>query len=184
MSNILHGTKTYLIGNLEKEDSSFTLAWRSKFINETKPMGIVCMSPLDHVFVNFPTERADNREYLINLREQGDLQSVHVAMKNIRRKDLAMVDHSTFVVGVLNTTIPGYGTIEELAVTQRANKPLFLVVHPSIKKVPLWIAGMFPPSCFYSSIDDVLVDLKKIDSGNVILNPKYWRIFDKQYINT
>jgi len=180
--NLLKGAKTYLIGNLQDENESFALNWRDKFTNDVKDMGIITMSPLDKVYINFPYECKGFREELFDKINNGKIDEVHKIFKDIRRRDLSMVDSSQFIVCILNTKIPSYGTIEELAVACRSNKPVFIHLVPENSRIPLWLLGMFRPSCFYKSVEDIISELRKYDSGEKELDTKYWKIFEPQYL--
>lgn len=179
--NILNKTRCYLAGNLQEEDPKFTVSWRAEFKQEAEKMGIVTLSPLDRVFINFELESPEFREKMFECLESGDMITVHEKMKAIRRRDLAMIDHSNFVVAVLNATLPTFGTIEELSFAQRANKPVFIVVTPNYTRIPLWLLGMFKPTVFYRRLRDVIDDLKSLDSGERDLNQEEWRIFSPEY---
>ncbi len=113
----------------------------------------------------------------------GDLEWGHKKMKEIRRRDLAMVDNSTFIVAVINTAKPTYGSIEELTLAEKSNKPVFIVIKPSLKHIPLWLLGMFKPSCFYSSLQEVQNHLIRLDTGISPFDKKHWKIFEKKYVS-
>ena len=147
-----------------------------------KMLNIICMSPIERVFSNFPVESPSLQSELKAKRKKGQLLQVHRKMKEIRRRDLSMIDHSNFVIIVLDTTRPTYGTIEELVVAEKSNKPVFIVVKPNLKHIPLWLLGMFKPNCFYRSLSHVKDALLSLDSGESKLEKKHWKIFDKKYI--
>lgn len=179
--NKLSLTKTYLAGNLEYISAKDAHAWRDDFKLFCNALGIVCMSPLEQVFANFPVESPESQASLKGSVRAGRLLRVHNKMKEIRRRDLSMVDHSTFVVAVINTTKPTFGTVEELVVAEKSNKPVFIVVSPSTKETPLWLLGMFKPYCFYNSIEEVKIAIKKLDSGRTRMDRKHWKIFSNKY---
>jgi len=181
-NNLLYGAKTYLIGNLQAESMDFARQWREKFTEEMESIGVITMSPLDEVFINFKFESEGFREKMYACLERGDFETVHREFQAIRRRDLAMVDHSQFVTCVLNPTIPTFGTIEELAVAVRANRPIFLTLTSGKKTIPLWVAGMVKPECIFDSLDDIIIRLKAINDGSWPITNENWRIFKEEYL--
>lgn len=181
--NLFNKTRCYLIGNLQSESENweYVVNWRKDFSEKVRDMGVITMSPLDKVFVNFKQESRIFQTEMLKLLEEGKLDEVHNEMKSVRRRDLAMIDHSNFIVGVLNAEKPTFGTVEELSFAVRANKPIFLVIQQGIKKVPLWIAGMLKPDSFYNSLDEVLNKLQAIDCGTIPITDENWRLFSDEY---
>ncbi len=180
---VLYGSKVYTIGNLQAESYEFAKGWRDEFKRAMDLMGVITMSPLDEVFVNFKFESKGFRELMYECLEKGDHDTVHKEFQSIRRRDLAMVDHSQFIVGILNPAIPTFGTIEELSFATRANKPIFLVIHGGRKRVPLWVQGMVKPECIYEKLDYVIGDLHKINAGLTPISNEKWRIFKHEYLS-
>lgn len=180
--NILNGTKCYLAGNLQNEDFGWAKSWRNEFKTLVSEFGIKTLSPLDEVFLNFKKEGEAFQFKIIDHIKNGRLEVAHELMQNIRRKDLAMIDHSNFVVCVLDVEKPTYGTIEELSLAQKSNKPVFLTIKQGLDKIPLWILGMFKPSYFYQDINHIFEMLKLIDSGKVNITTENWRIFKQEYL--
>jgi hypothetical protein len=178
----LWGSKCYLIGNLQNSDADFVKEWRANFSSRMRRLGIITMSPLDKVFVNFDTEDTSFHKILRARLEKGKFEEVHKEMQAIRRRDLAMVDHSNFIVGVLDVERPTYGTVEELSFVARANKPLFLVIKQGVHNTPFWLIGMFKAEVFFNSLEEVTGRLEDISSGKVPLTQEGWRVFDDRYI--
>lgn len=178
--NILHKTSCYLIGNLETENYEDAKNWRDQFKNDVNYMGIICYSPLDKVLKNFDFESYGLKEQLQKYIRNRDLNKAR-EYKNIRRRDLALVDHSTFIVCVLDSQKPTFGTLEELSQADRSQKPVFIVVKGGIENTPIWLIWMFDEFSFYDTLNDVIADLDLIDQGKVDLDPKYWKIFEDSY---
>ena len=179
---VLWKSKCYLFGNLQDISAEEAVSWRAYFQEQVKEIGIVCLNPLDKVFRNFGKEGKDFQRRMFDLLDKGDVQTVHEEMRAVRRRDLAQIDFSNCLVGVLNTEAKTYGVIEELSLAERSQKPIYLVVKPTVRQVPLWIAGMLDPSCIYSNLDDVITDLKLIDSGTKQVSNDNWRIFEEEYL--
>jgi nucleoside 2-deoxyribosyltransferase len=180
IENNLRGTKVYCAGNLENENWQKALSWRESLKQELSKIGIVCLSPLDKVFKNFEKEGENLHTELKELIKKGDLEPVHQKMKSIRRRDLALIDRSDFVVCVLDVQKPTFGTIEELVLSEKQSKPVFIVVKGGA--IPLWLLAMFKPKYFYDSLEDVIIHLKKLDNGELPITDENWRIFEDKYL--
>lgn len=181
---ILHRTKAYLCGNLEYEAEGFTKEWRNYFKEQTKDMGIICFSPLDKVFQDFgEPETHGFQSHLKKALHEGKYQYVHEEMKVVRDRDLRMVDLANFLVCVINPNVPTIGTIDEVLTGLEQRKPVLMII-PGLgyKGLALWLCSYFKPHWVYSSIDDAIAELRRIDSGEIKLNTKYWRIPNAEYL--
>lgn len=181
-NGILYKAKCYLAGNLEFESFDLAVDWRVEFTKKVKNLGIVTLSPIDNLFVNYDKEDKDFQDKLKFARQNGEFDYVHEKMKEIRSRDLWCVDVSTFVVAVLNPNIPTVGTVDELIVAKRQNKPVFLVLEGGYRRLPLWWCSYFKKEWVYENLDQVVDRLKLIDSGEVEVNPKYWRLLKSEYL--
>lgn len=180
--NLLNGSKCYTIGNLEYDSFSFAKDWRDFVKNELSSLGIKILSPLDKVFANFEKEGEGYNKYLKEQLSLGNYDLVHSKMSEVRNRDLAMCDLSTFIIGVLNPNIPTYGTVDEIITSKRNRKPVFLVIPDAgYSKLPLWLCSYFKPDWVYSNLNDVITRIKEIDSGKIEVNNKYWKILEKNY---
>lgn len=177
---ILKGTRVYLAGPLQYENWSKAISWRDSIKVDLKEMGIVPLSPLDKVFKNFEKEELGLHSKLNKLLKNGDLETVHQKMKSIRRRDLGLIDFSNFVICVFNPGVPTVGTIEELSLSQRSQKKVFIACERD--KIPLWLLAMFPPQCFFNSLEDIIKHLKLINNGKISISNQHWRIFENEFI--
>lgn len=178
--NILKGCKVYLCGPLQYENWDKAISWRDSTKLVLKDLGILPLSPLDKVFKNFEKEELNLHVKLNECLKNGDLQTVHTRMKQIRRRDLGLIDFSNFVICVFNPGVATVGTIEELSLSQRSNKPVFIACPKD--KISLWLLAMFPPSCFFNSLGDIIDHLYEINSGKIEISQEHWRIFENDYV--
>jgi hypothetical protein len=159
-------------------------SWRNYFKKEISPLNITCFDPYEKPYDSHilgvdesDTIRDDCRKRI----EEGDYDYVAKLFKNVRNLDLALCDKSDFIVMCLNPNVPTIGTIEELSVSVKMKKPVFMFVEGGKKKVPLWILGMIPHEFIFDTLDEVIQKLKDMDEGKVKIDPKYWRLLRKEY---
>ncbi len=171
-----------MIGQLEYGCFNNARQWREDFSEKVQDMGIITFSPLDHVFLNYEVEDKNFQDQIKAALQNGDYDFAHEQMKKIRSRDLYLCDISDFLVGVLNPKLPTFGTIDEIITSKRANKPVFLVVEGGYKNLPLWLCSYFKKEWVYNSLEEVIAVLRKIDSGEIVINSKYWRLVNKNYL--
>jgi nucleoside 2-deoxyribosyltransferase len=177
--NTLSGTRAYTVGNLEFDSFASAAKWRQLLSDALTPIGVQILSPLDNVFKTFAPESAGwNKELKERLQNPSHWDFVHEEAKKIRNRDLCQVDISTFIVAVLNPDKPTFGTTDEIITAKRACKPVFLVIpDKGYSGIPIWLASYFKPNWVYSSIDEVIQELYRINNSPVEdLNNKYWKI--------
>lgn len=181
----LEGATVYTVGNLEYGSFGFAAKWRQQIKDSLEPIGIRVLSPLNNAFKTFSPESAGwNKELKTRLQEPENWDFVHEEAKKIRNRDLAMVDISTFLIACLDPTLPTFGTIDEIITAKRACKPVFLVIpDKGYKGIPIWLASYFKPSWVYSSIEQVISEIYKINQNPIEnLNNKYWKILNDDFL--
>lgn len=176
---LLKDTKCYTIGPLEFGSFDKAISWRQSLKDELCPLGIDILSPLDKVFKNFPKEGRGFNQHLREELKKGNFDYVHTEMKQIRTRDLALCDLSTFLIAYLDINIPTFGSVDEIITSKRNQKPIFLIIDGGYKNIPLWLSSYFKPNWVYNDLDSVVAIIKKINSGEEQINNKYWKILNK-----
>ena len=176
--SLLKGTRGYLAGNLENVSGDESSNWRGWFKRSVAEMGIKCLDPTKTVFKNFPVEHEGFQREVKEMRENHEFDELNRKMLDVRRRDLAMVDKCEFVVANIDPSKPTWGTTEELAMAIRMNKPIYLVIKGGLKNIPLWVAGMVKPDSWYASLETVVMDLWRINSGRKEICTTRWRILE------
>jgi nucleoside 2-deoxyribosyltransferase len=99
-------------------------------------------------------------------------------MKEVRRFDLRLVDISDWIICVISTKVPSWGTAEELSLAVKQEKPVFVIIDDAVgkKNTPLWIMSMVDHKYIYDSVDDAIKTIKSIDDGVVKLNSNKWKL--------
>jgi hypothetical protein len=179
MKNILKGTRVYLAGNIQYGCQLHNSSWREEFKQKVDHLGIRCLDPRKKMFKTFTEEDPNWVATMKILLERGEYEDVHRQAKEVRRRDLAAIDRSDFLVIKYKADVPTIGTIEEIVTASRANKPMFLIIDGGIKNMPIWLCAIFKHSSWiYESIDEVIETLEKINSGEQEISNEYWRILE------
>lgn len=174
---ILNKTKVYLCGGIENSDCQ---NWRVKISQELSEIGIVALNPLDKPFINSVPEDESTHKWLAERRQTRDLQSVRDFIKVARRQDLTLIDRSDFVIAYLHPTKASYGSAEELSFSERSLKKVFIAIEGGIEKTPYWLLAMFSETCFYDNLDDIMKEIREIDSELKPIDNKYWRLMKEE----
>jgi hypothetical protein len=177
-SNLLWKTRTYLVGPMEYLDGQ---GWREKLTPELENMGIVVFNPYKKPFIKDVQEGPEVRAKLAEAAASGDYDYLCEKFREIRVFDLNLVDRSDFIIAHISPRIASWGSAEELVTANRAKKPIFLSVEGGKSQCPKWIFGMFPHKYIYSSPEEVLDMLKKIDSGEKEIDSSRWRLLRKEF---
>lgn len=176
--NILWGTRTYLIGNMEYQNGE---DWRDKVKRILSPRGVICFDPYHKPFINDVDEDTEARSRLQDWKDKEEWEKLQDRMWKVRSYDLRLVDISDFLIVRIVPGVASWGSAEELVTSVRAKKPIFLVVEGSKKNTPLWIFGMIPHRYIYDSIDDALKMITNIDEGITPIDSDRWKLLKKEY---
>lgn len=183
MQNILRGTYCYTIGNLQYTGFSHGINWRKQVKEELEPIGVKILSPLDKIFLNYQKEDEDTLKQLKQMAVDGRWVELRERAKEIRRRDLSACDYSTFLIAVIDTRYHTCGSYDEVFTSLKNNKPVFFHFigdkENPIENIPTWMWACVPPEFFYSSLEDIIEDIKKIDKGEKQIDQKYWKILEK-----
>jgi nucleoside 2-deoxyribosyltransferase len=177
--HFLHRTKCYLAGNIE--NSNAPGQWRDVVKAELSETGIIFFDPLKKPFMDSVNEDKEHIARLIKLRAEGGYTELSKIMRKIRVEDLSLVDRADFLIAAISAKTASWGTAEEVFWANRMKKPIFLVVAEGRKACPFWIFGTLPDDQIYDNMDDVIADIKKLDSGHKPLDLSRWKIFREEY---
>jgi len=178
---ILNKTKVYLCGPMQYDPKG--KSWREQIKPQLEKMGIIWFDPYMKPYCEefFVQEDETTKIKLNKYQENGQYEEIQKIMKPIRSFDLALCEKADFAIVYLNPNIFTVGTIEEMSVLNRSKRPIFCVFEGGIKKASWWLFGMIPFNYIYSSFNDVLYDLEKIDRGEKELDKRRWRLLKEQF---
>lgn len=177
--HLLQRTKCYLAGNIE--NSNAPDYWRDVVKHELADTGIVFFDPLKKPFMDSVNEDKEHMARLTKLRAEGQYQELTKIMRKIRVEDLSLVDRADFLIASISAKTASWGTAEEVFWANRMKKPIFLIIAEGRKVCPFWIFGTLPEDQLYDNLEDVVADLKKLDSGAKPMDLSRWKIFREEY---
>lgn len=176
----------YLAGAIDF-DRDGGRSWREEWTRRLieigfKPHQILnpCRKPLKNTSFNL-----DNEAEIMNLhRSDKDWDKLTEAMSQIVHIDLRLVDKSDIIfvnfpkVAGSHMQVPTYGTIHEMVVARQQRKPVYMVWEGGKETCSAWLMWLVGHQNVFSSLDELLLRLKDISSGNVAYNAKDWLLLD------
>jgi hypothetical protein len=168
-----------LAGNIENANAPGQ--WRDVVKSELKDTGIIFFDPLKKPFMDSVNEDKEHIDKLVKLRTEGGFKELSTIMRKIRVEDLSLVDRSDFLIASISAKTASWGTAEEVFWANRMKKPIFLVVAEGRRVCPFWIFGTLPDDQIYDNMEDVVADIKKLDSGEKKMDLSRWKIFREEY---
>ena len=173
---ILYKTRVYCAGSMQYAIDG--RGWRDKIKTELKNTGIQFFDPYHRPFIHDTAEDESSRAEMLHWMETEQYDLVTQRMKEVRRFDLRLVDISDWIICVISTKVPSWGTAEELSLAVKQEKPVFVIIDDAVgkKHTPLWIMSMVDHKYIYDSVDDAIKTIKSIDDGVVKLNSNKWKL--------
>lgn len=176
--NRLKNNRCYLAGAMEMDPDN-GVEWRQVIQKELQDLGIYWLDP-----TNKPTETGketpETKQELFQARAVRDYDAVYSRMKPIRCIDLRMTDISDFLIVNLDPQTPTFGTLEEMANSNRQKKPIVVRIVGGKEKTPLWLLGMLPHQLIFSTWEEVCAYLRHIAHDRVINTLGRWYFFNWQ----
>lgn len=176
---ILNRVKIYTIGPIENSKNNSDFTWRDLLQKELKDRGIIILDPTKNMVINFPSE---GKEFHKTLRKTtvADYDLAHTQIKDIIRRDLSLVDRADAIIIYINPEIPSWGSGHEITLANILRKPIFYICEGRLNTIPLWLVGLIDKQSYiYNNVEEVIDEIKRIDSGEIKLNNKKWRLLEE-----
>lgn len=189
-SGKLDGACCYLSGPMEMA-TDHGVEWRRKFIKLAKE------SNLKVDFID-PTNKPgaeemqinEDKDFQIQLQKQGKYQELQDYVSKYRRFDLRFVDLSDFLIAVIDPKVHMCGTYNEIFVAEQQHKPCFFICEGGLSKLPRWLFDVIDldnslkgTRCnVFTSVEQVIEELVKIDQGKLPMNHKW--VLIRKYLKT
>lgn len=177
MSNrYLKQSIVYLSGAMDAAPD-LGIGWRDKFTNLAQHLDLDIIDPCKKP-PNCSVEVQDGHRVSQTLRDSKNWSGMQSFVKRLRREDLRFVDISDFLVVYIDPDVPSYGTPDEVYTAERQKKPLFCIVKGGIERLPVWLFGVFETHEIFSTVEECVAHLEKIDSGEIPLDDRWVLIRD------
>ena len=180
---LLNKTKCYQVGPMEYNENGND--WRKVVEARLAPRGVKLFNPYEKPFMEglgfdlCETKEVQSR--IIQLRQEEKYDEVAKIMRPVRSFDLAMVDKVDFIIARLSNLEYTCGTWEELFTANKSKKACYVAFMQGKKKCPLWLLGTIPHEYIFDSVEDILVEIEKIDDGFSPPDPRRWRLLKEEW---
>jgi hypothetical protein len=175
----LYKTKGLVIGPMEsarQEGSSI----REYVSEKLSPLGITIWNHYENPIIGHDEGDEEVFENLVKWREAGMYEEIE-KYKYIRKDDLSLVDKADFVIMHYNKDKLSCGTWEEVFHANKIKKPIMVFSDQGVKSLPMWMFWTLPHRYFYNSIDEVLMEIMKINSGIKPMDSDRWKLLKMEY---
>lgn len=162
----------YLSGPMEFATDN-GVGWRRKFVR------LAMFSGLKIYFID-PTNKPgrehgnnESRNYQTQLKKEGKFRELQSYVHKYRRDDLRFCDKLDAAIVVIDPKIPSWGTANEVFVSETEHKPMFVICEGGLEKLPNWCFDVFDLDLVFGSIEEVIEELVKLDSGEKPLDDRW-----------
>jgi len=178
---ILNGTRGLYIGAMEKNREGGFKS-RTHVVEALMSIGVTVWNHYNNPIRSDSDEGdAEMFERFEQWREEENYEAIHECGKPIRNKDLALIDKCDFVICELDMEKLSCGTWEELFLANRHKKPVFVFCKQGKKAIPLWMWWTLPINYFYNNLEEVIDTLKKIDTGDIVIDNDRWKLLRPEF---
>lgn len=185
--NRLKRLSAYLSGPIDF-DPTMGKEWRDDIAEFLTNRGVTVFNPLKHIFEGSQEIDTIKRPRMAQLLKDGKFEELKMEMRELVHFDLRAVDLASFLIVNYDTSIHSCGTIEEISVGNKQQKPILIMAKNGKKKLPSWIYGRMPWQHFFESWDELKEYIVNIDSNiNYELtepDKKRWLFFDQKQIKS
>jgi len=176
--NILKKTKCTVIGPMQFYDGT---AIRDYFRSNLKDRGIIVFDHYNNPFLNkYIKDDKKTGSTIKQLMREGKYEEVE-KYKKIRTYDLALIDKSDFIILNFVPNITMCGTWEEFFWANRMKKPIFFISEGDKKLTPHWVFWTIPEKYVYTSKEEVLKTILKIDDGRKKIDSDRWKLLKEDF---
>lgn len=169
----ISGARCYLAGPMEFADGR---SWRIDICENLSALGVVCLNPYEDFFESGKISEEGLHDKVTELRLNKEYELLESISSNIRYYDLAAVAKSDFIIAYINTDTFCFGTIEEIVRACELEKPVYVMVEQGKQGAPFWLFGLVGEQCIFDSPDQILDDLRNIDSDKSKASLEEWAI--------
>jgi hypothetical protein len=162
----------YLAGPMEYAPDN-GVGWRRKFVKLAMEAGL-------KIYFIDPTNKpgrlygnAEDRDVQTRMKKEGRYQELRDYVHKYRRDDLRFCDFLDAAVVVIDPKIPSWGTANEVYVSETEHKPMLVICEGGLANLPNWLFDVFDLDLVFSSIEEVIAELVKLNNGEKPLDDRW-----------
>lgn len=174
---VLYNTTCTVIGPMQYADGRTV---RQRLKREMGKYGITVYDHYKKPFISAAEEDEVTRLQFKRWLENEEYDKLS-EKKHIRTFDLKLIDISDFIVVIFDPLTLTIGTWEEFFWANRLKKPIFFVNTGGKKNTPYWIFWTIPHKYIYSSIEEMLFVINKINNGEHPIDNARWKLLKMEY---
>lgn len=160
--NRLFYNRVYLSGPIDNA-KDFGVGWRQMVRERLADLDLIfldpCKKPLQP---GFACEDLENHQRRLELKQQGDFETVAREMRLIRCIDLRLADLCDWAIVHLDLNIYSTGTHEEVTTLNRRKVPILVHVEQGKASLPDWYWGALPHQHVFSKWDDLFAYVRHV----------------------
>lgn len=170
---VLKDSLCYLIGGIDYAQDQ-GVGWRKILIQKCKERGldIWWLDPTNKI-TGLQEEIGTEHDKLINYKKSGDFEAASKMMKRIVREDHRSCDLSDFVIFYIDPDVHTCGSYFEFQSALTQKKPYFIICEKGKEKIPTWLYGICDHNYFFTSIDEVVDELTRLNNGEKELTERW-----------
>ena len=159
----LKGHTVYLSGSMERSPDG-GVQWRQRIKTRLQAMGIGVIDPTDKPDGQ-ALDEAEMRKEANLAKSNGDYGKVRTMYKKIVHEDLRYTDIASFAIVNLDMDMHLCGTLDEVFMAANQQKPVIIVCEKGMNHIPNWLYGRLLHELFFTSFEDALQYLERLDNG-------------------
>lgn len=172
LTNNLKSSKVYLVGAMDRVfDGGKT--WRQEVKPQLETFGIFVIDPCNKPIAGV-VEDDETRWWIDYYKETKQFAKIREKFGIIRSADLRCVDISDFIIAYIDLDVHACGTYEEIVTANRQKKPVLVWCKQGKEQAPNWLFFMLPHDHIFSSFDEILHYLHKINTTQDISSLSRW----------
>ncbi len=175
---LLEKTKCTVIGPMQYSDGQNI---RNYFKEELGKLNITVFDHYNKPFLDECVKETDEtsaelKEWLKN----GEYEKIY-EKRAIRAFDLNLIDKSDYIIFHFIPGVVTVGSWEEFFSANKQKKVIFFITEGGRHLTPFWVFWTIKPKYIYSSKEEVLDMIKKIDNYEVKLDSDRWRLMKYEF---
>lgn len=176
--NILSKTKCTVIGPMQYSNGR---GIRDYFKSELEKLDITMFDHYNKPFDNRELEECESKAAELKEWAETEQYDKIAELKPIRSFDLALIEKSDFIIFHFIPGIVTVGSWEEFFLANRSKRPIFFITEGGKKLTPYWVFWTIPHKYIYSSKEEVVEILNKINSGEKLIDESRWRLLKQEF---